>query len=101
MTAIDNLNREHFEPCLNQSFEVLPKGMEKIAIELVSVEGRDDGRTVSFSLLFRGGRERVFRHDTYRIRHPGLGEFELFLGPITTDRDDGVYYQAVFNRIRR
>jgi len=101
MTAIENLNRGHFEQYLNQSFEVLPKDMEKIAIELVSVEGREGGQTESFSLLFRGGRERVFRHDTYRIQHPGLGEFERVLGPLTPGRDDGVYYQAVFNRIRR
>jgi hypothetical protein len=93
-----SLNRESFEPLLNQIFEVVPKGMEKIEVELVAVEGTDTDQVEAFSLMFRGGRERVFRHDTHRVRHPGLGEFELFMGPVMTGKNDGIYYQAVFNR---
>jgi hypothetical protein len=36
----------------------------------------------------------------YQIQHDQLGAFDLFLVPVSQDQD-GVYFEAVFNRLRR
>jgi hypothetical protein len=36
----------------------------------------------------------------YQLQHERLGAFELFLVPVGQDQD-GVYYEAVFNRLQR
>lgn len=92
--------REDFEPHVGTTFEVLPAGMAPVPVVLV--EAKDTGTAVleGFSLLFRGGKDAVFRHDTHTVRHPVMGELELFLGPVHTGEMDAVYYQAVFSAPR-
>jgi len=46
-----------------------------------------------------GGYENPLDHDTHKVKHPKMGEFNLFLGPVATEETDGVYYQAVFTRL--
>lgn len=53
----------------------------------------------SFSLVFRASPGDEVGHDTYRMKHEKLGEFDLFIGPVMYGKQDGVYYQAVFNRL--
>lgn len=89
-----------FEPHMATTFQVSPAGMETVAIELVEVKDTSSAALVAFSLLFRGSEGSVLRHDTHRMQHPALGEFELFLGPVHTGRTDAVYYQAIFSAPR-
>lgn len=89
--------REDFEPHVATVFEVAPAGMEQVPVELVEVKDSGSAALDGFSLLFRGGTDAAFRHDTHRVRHPVLGEMELFLGPVHTGRTDAVYYQAIFS----
>ncbi|WP_407639341.1 DUF6916 family protein [Geotalea uraniireducens] len=35
----------------------------------------------------------------YRLSHPDIGDFVLFLGPVDIKGRDGMYYEAVFNRL--
>jgi hypothetical protein len=49
-----------------------------------------------FSLVFREKRGRRMPSGTYRLRHPVLGELELFLQPFGRGQD----YEAVVNRWR-
>lgn len=53
-----------------------------------------------FHLIFRGPVDKVFGHDTHRVSHAKIGEFDLFLGPVMYGKTDGVYYQAVFSRLK-
>ncbi|MGH7443051.1 MAG: DUF6916 family protein [bacterium] len=93
-----------FEPHLNEIFRVRPagssEGLREVELLLVEVSGHRQGSLESFSLLFRGPREGVFRHDTHAVSHPVLRSLDLFMGPIHSAKTDGVYYQAVFTRLR-
>ena len=51
--------------------------------------------TPAFSLIFHGPSGPALPQDTYRVEHPQLGAFPLFLVPIGPDRDDA-RYQAIF-----
>lgn len=95
---IEPLKKEDFEPHLGSVFQVWPEGMEMVAIELVEIQDKSSGTLDSFSLLFRGGMDAVFRYNTHVVRHPVMGELALFLGPVNTGKTDAVYYQAVFTR---
>jgi len=75
--------------------------MPKILLELVEVKDSSSAAMDAFSLMFKGGFETVFRHDTHTMVHPTLGEMELFIGPVYTGKADAVYYQALFNTLKR
>lgn len=54
-------------------------------------------RELSFSLIFRGPLEPALRQRTHRLKHPALGELELFLVPIGKD-EGSRFYEVIFNR---
>jgi Domain of unknown function (DUF6916) len=54
-------------------------------------------RPEPFSLVFAGPADPRLEQRVYRLRHPDLGAFELFLVPIGYDPEDGLLYEAVFN----
>jgi hypothetical protein len=97
---VEKLNKASFDPLLNEKFEIYPQGMGKVDVELVKISDRSSEYTEAFSLLFRGPHENVFRHDTHKVKHPQLGELDLFIGPVIYPKTDGVYYEAVFNRLK-
>jgi hypothetical protein len=49
-----------------------------------------------FSLIFRGPRAPILPQRTYRLDHPAIGAFDLFLVPVGPDQA-GMCYEAVFN----
>ena len=89
-----------FETHIATTFEVAPAGMAPIPIELVEVKDSSSASLDTFSLMFKGSTDSVFRHNTHMVRHPAMGELELFLGPVHTGKTDAVYYQAVFSAPR-
>jgi hypothetical protein len=89
--------REEFEPHMGTTFQVWPAGMETVTIELMEVKDKSTTALDSFSLLFRGSMDSAFRHNTHMVRHPVMGEMELFIGPVHTGKTDAVYYQAIFS----
>lgn len=51
-----------------------------------------------FSVVFRGPNETFLEQGNRRFSHDQLGDFELFLVPVSRT-DHGTDYEAVFNRI--
>lgn len=53
-----------------------------------------------FSLVFLGMRNQTSKQNTYKVQHPALGKFSLFLVPVgrRTPRTNQQYYQAIINR---
>lgn len=98
---IEKLNKVDFDPLLNDKFEVFPQGMDKVELELVQIMDKSSDYTETFSLLFRGPRENVFRQDTHRMKHARLGEFDVFIGPVMYPKTDGTYYEVIFNRLKQ
>jgi len=99
MKMVKKLKKSSFEPHLNQKFEIYPQEGKKVKVELVRITEDKKGNVESFSVLFRGPKDNPLAHDTHKVKHPKMGEFNLFLGPVVTEKTDGVYYQAVFTRL--
>jgi len=98
---IDTLNKASFDPLINEKFLVRPMGMEEwFEIELVTTTEKNTDFSEGFSLFFRAPAGFVVRHDSHTVKHPRLGEFTLFMGPVIYPKTDGVYYGAVFNRLK-
>jgi ribosomal protein S18 acetylase RimI-like enzyme len=97
---IGKLSLHSFHPHLKDRFEVRTKSGEKVDLELVEIKDTSTGMVQGFHLIFRGPADKVFGHDTHRVSHAKIGEFDLFLGPVMYGKTDGVYYQAVFSRLK-
>lgn len=93
------LTLDHFAGCVNDTFHA---ALNEGDIEFVLVEARAIGAAAPghartpFSLLFRNGAALLFPQQTYRMRHPRVGEVGIFLVPIARERE-GFLYQAIFN----
>jgi hypothetical protein len=102
---IDDLTKGKFAGELNGRFTIRVETPEatadEVALELIEVTGDERLRAHgmdNFSLVFRGPNERPLPQMTYRLRNDSLGEFDLFVVPVRRDVE-GVYYEAVFNRM--
>jgi hypothetical protein len=97
--VLETFTRETFTPLLGEAFRLHVEGSAAVdvvltdAAELPMASARP-GRA-PFSLVFSGPPATVYPQATYRLEHPGLGVFELFLVPIGAD-GEGVRYEAVF-----
>lgn len=94
------MDQAKFAPCVDEQFNVLLGGTRLATIELVAVTDRSSAEIEAFSLMFRGPHHPVLSHETFRVQHSALGEFALFMGPVSVRQTDGIYYEAVFNRPR-
>lgn len=98
-----NYHKAAFESYLNSIFR-LYTGYSTIELALVEVKDigpkpeRARPGTESFSLLFRGG-SKTLDQGTYKLEHPALGLFQLFLVPGKTDDNGAASYVAIINRI--
>jgi hypothetical protein len=98
-----------FSAHLNSEFTIFQAPTPLIGVELVEVTEKrvTGGQRPSaatdqerFSVVFRGPRDKPLEQGMYQMQHDQLGGFDLFLVPVGRDHD-GVYYEAVFNRLRR
>lgn len=87
-----------FQPFLRQTFSVHMEGAAPVEIELMEIGGRSTAVVESFSLLFSGTKSSVFHQNSYRLSHPVMGKFILFLGPVAGN-GESVHYEAIFTRL--
>jgi hypothetical protein len=86
-----------YAPLVGTTFAVGPEG--DVPVELVSATELS-GTGTCFSLIFRAAAEAPLAQCTYRVGHPLLGEFPLFLVPLGPSEDDGrMELQAIVNRL--
>jgi len=105
--SLDELSAGHFADLLRTNFHVLVGPGLVLNLELTAVTGlRPAGQRSgasggqgfeSFSLLFDGPADRPLGQQTYRFSHERLGSFDLFIVPVSTERN-ARQYEAVFNR---
>ena len=100
------LNSEIFSRHLNTNFS-LRDDHEESVVRLIEVHHwhrgpgnrpANDGREC-FSLVFRGPTNKALRQNTYQVKHDSLGKFDLLVVP-TRKGKRGLYYEALFNRLR-
>ena len=100
---LSHYTRSAFSSYLNSIFR-LYTGYSTIDVALVEVKdlmpGADTAKTGAecFSLLFRGG-NTALPQNTYRIEHPSLGAFQLFLVPGGADDNGAQSFVAIINRL--
>jgi hypothetical protein len=94
------LQKSDFDPHLNTEFEISNDDAGSINIQLIEIDSWDKDMTEGFSLLFKGPKENVMPHDTLKMKHDSMGEFDIFIGPVIYPKQDGVYYEAIFNRLK-
>src|SRR5260370_25471834 len=100
---LSTYTRSTFSSYLNSIFR-LYTGYSTVDVALVEVmdliPGTSNPQTgrECFSLLFRGGRVALPQH-TYKLEHPSLGTFPLFLVPGRTDDNGAQNFVAIINRL--
>jgi len=94
-------SEEEFRQHINTPFRLVIDAPKPIDLTLVAVDSRpseahEQAGMERFSVFFMGAREFVLPQATYRLAHPQMGEFELFLVPIGQE-PDGFRYEAIYN----
>ena len=90
-----------FRQHLNTPFRVQVNAPKPIDLTLVAVESRPSDATEEqgmerYSVFFLGSREFLLPQSMYRLAHPEMGEFDIFLVAVAQDTD-GYRYEAVYN----
>ncbi len=90
-----------FRQHLNTPFRVQVNAPKPIDLTLVAVESRpadasEEQGMERFSVFFSGSPELLLPQNTYRLAHPEMGEFDIFLVAIAKEAD-GYRYEAVYN----
>ena len=96
---LDEMQKEAFTQSVNSEFQVIRDGSRAFDLKLTEVvDVFESGRQQAFSVFFQGPLEHFMQQGTYKLRHPELGEFEIFLVP-SAQTKDGFQYEAAFNRL--
>lgn len=104
--GIPLMSKSIFTSVLNTSFDILPNRKQKVRVELVEVQdvpqfGKKRTSATGddcFSLAFRSSSYPRLKQKTYRIRHNSLGEFDLFIGAVKSEKY-GMIYEAIINQV--
>jgi hypothetical protein len=95
------LTEEEFSQHLNTKFQVQIDDQQEVDLELTQVKqyfprDSDHAGMERFSVFFAGPPNKCLPQRAYRFKHDQMGEFEIFLVPISGDAN-GFRYEAVFN----
>ena len=93
-----------FAKNVNTKFRLVVDAPQPIDLTLVSVtprkiEPHEQSGMERFSAVFKGPLEIFLPQQTYRLSHPEMGEFDIFLVAIGQE-SDGFQYEAVYNYYR-
>ena len=92
---------ENFEKNLNTTFRLQMETPQPIDLTLAEVavrpsEPNEQDGMARFSVMFFGPPEFCLPQQMYRLAHPEMGEFDVFLVPIGKE-EKGFNYEAVYN----
>jgi hypothetical protein len=88
-----------FTEHIGSTFATSLNGVVLFDIELVETEAKISNSVQdSFSIIFRAPADAQPHQGIYDLEHPLLGNMSIFLVPIKRD-SDGLYFEAVFNRL--
>ena len=96
---------EEFRKHLNTSFRVQVDAATPVDIKLAAVESRpsepnEQEGMERFSAFFSGPLDSFLPQNTYRVAHPQMGDFDVFLVAIGKD-GEGFRYEAVYNYFKK
>jgi hypothetical protein len=98
------LTEKEFSQHLNTKFRLKLDGQE-LELELIEVKGylpqaHEQTGMERFSVFFDGPGSVRLSQRLYSFQHEQMGEFEIFLVPISGN-ETGFRYEAVFNYFRK
>jgi hypothetical protein len=100
---VDTYSVETFSPLLGEEFLIRGSDNATVPIVLVQADSLANERANNtaavrqpFSLLFRGPLSPELSQGMYPMEHTALEPNLYFLVPVER-KDDGMYYEAVFN----
>lgn len=102
-----SLNRQAFSRCINTKFSFVHAEATPIALKLIEVNdltpkaNRPSAEATGkecFAAVFIGSHDAPLRQETYAVTHESLGKFSMLIVPVARNKE-GVYYEAVFNRL--
>jgi hypothetical protein len=98
------LTEKEFSRHLKSKFQ-LKLDDQKIELELVEVKGypsqpNEQSGMERFSVFFDGPGHTRLPQRLYSLEHEQMGEFEIFLVPISGN-EEGFRYEAVFNYFKK
>jgi hypothetical protein len=103
------MSKATFAPLLNTVFFIRPADGEEIPVELIAVQDSAPARRRKlnaraaghecFALLFSASTHQTLAQNTYRLEHRTLGQFDLFIGPLQSNKR-GQVYEAIINHQR-
>jgi hypothetical protein len=93
-----------FTKNVNTNFRVELESPKPIELKLIAVtprasEPHEQAGMERFSVVFSGPADVFLPQNTYRMTHPEMGEFDIFLVAIAREAD-GFRYEAVYNYFR-
>ena len=96
-----SLTHEVFAAHLNTKFTIHIDETNRVELTLFEVsELKLSSRQEQFAIVFRGPLDIFLGQGMRPFEHDQMGQFSLFLVPIKKD-DEGFYYEAVFNRLKK
>ncbi|HXT63326.1 MAG TPA: hypothetical protein VN696_09845 [Pyrinomonadaceae bacterium] len=92
--------KEEFSKHIGTEFHV-KAGEDEAKLRLAEVKAympraTEDKKMERFSIFFDGPADARLPQQLFQMRHAAMGEFEIFLVPISGD-ESGFRYEAVFN----
>ena len=98
------LTEGEFSKHLNTKFQLNINGHD-LQLELVEVKAylpqeNEQPGMERFSALFNGPGELLLPQGVYHFAHDRMGDFDIFLVPISGDKN-GYRYEAVFNYFKK
>jgi hypothetical protein len=100
MRPLEELSAQVFREQLKTTFNVHADGAA-MALELIEVDEQGSDKIELFFLHFAGPFMPRLAQQTHRLEHGTIGEFEIFMTPISADQKQGTVYEAVFHRFRK
>jgi len=98
---LDDLTAAALSEQLNTKFRIHLESSGTIELDLIAVEDFGvSGRQERFSILFKGPLEPAIWQGMVRMDHDHFGTLDLFIVAIGRE-EDGMRYEAVFNRLRK
>ncbi len=91
------LRHETYIPLVGTDFSVHRPGAGTLRVKLIQAQQLPSVGE-AFSLLFHGRARAGVASGTYRLEHPSLGDFDVFLSPVGRGVK-GLDLEAVINRI--
>ncbi len=101
MKPLEELNAQVFREQLHTKFNVRTDGSEPMLLELIEVDEKAGTAMELFFVRFAGPFMPRLQQQTHRLEHEKMGEFEIFMTPISADQQQGTVYEAVFHRFRK